>query len=777
MNPTICPTCHSPIPAHAPGGFCPACLLRDAEEPAPTGRGAPSLEEIATGFPQWEIVRLIGQGGMGFVYQVRQPGLDRTVALKILSPELGRDPTFAERFAREARALGKLNHPNIVAVYEHGESGGFFYLLMEFVDGVNLRQAMRAGRFTPEQALAIVPGICDALQAAHSQGVWHRDIKPENILLDRDGGVKIADFGIARMVGDPHGNFTLTMTGGALGSASYMAPEQHENPRDVDHRADIYSLGVVIYEMLTGELPLGRFPAPSQRAAVSNHIDKIVFRTLEKERELRQQSANEVKTDMQGAAKIAADTKRSAAPVSTEPRFSRLAIVGFVWAVAGMLHFLFPEMGYRMVSEFVPIAMLWIGLSSLPGSMILGWLAVWQIRRSDGRIRGLALAVCDGLIFPIFIINGLLIRAVSASTRPTGLVILALIVAATLLNWLILRSVWRSVAKDTPNRLMDVTMSWLAFGMAVVTVSILVVAPEMRTGANARQETARPRSVVPPRPAPAKNRSVPPDVETIVHWTIPIPVAGGKGDRSVELKGRLWAGAVSGDEYTSLTIAVGDRNWFPVCMIIGRGSNKSIQSHSDGKVLTGEAGIGNRKVEYAIGHPEKVKLNGMEMDLRRGRVFMIRPDGTPRQLAMFPPDFIPENELDGFAAGIPKEQFSHGIPAPVDRIQLEAVKQPEDDVPQVQEAMSAIIQAARERNARVFQNGFSKSFKETLKKEGESLDNFGDFGQSRFISANKLDATNAEVVVEANDGSQRRFTFRMVLEEGAWKLNELGSKP
>lgn len=302
MNPNFCPTCHTAIPDHAPGGFCPACLLRDADDSPTQVRLAPSVAEISEAFPQWEILALIGEGGMGFVYQIRQPALDRIVALKILSPELSRDPAFAERFAREARVLGKLNHPNIVTVYESGESGGFFYLVMEYVDGVNLRQAMRAGRFTPQQALAVVPGICDALQAAHAQGVWHRDIKPENILLDAQGNVKIVDFGIARLVGDPRRDFTLTRTGAALGSAAYMAPEQHEKPHDVDHRADIYSLGVVIYEMLTGELPLGRFPAPSAKAAVDARIDEIVFRTLEKEREMRQQSATEVKTDMQNAA-------------------------------------------------------------------------------------------------------------------------------------------------------------------------------------------------------------------------------------------------------------------------------------------------------------------------------------------------------------------------------------------------------------------------------------------------------------------------------------------
>ncbi len=299
MSTRTCPTCSQPIPADAPGGFCPACLLREADEPFSSGNEAPSVEEIAAAFPNLKVIRLLGRGGMGFVYEARQNDLERTVAIKVLSPQLGTDPTFAERFAREARILAKLQHPNIVTLFEHGEQGGFYYLLMEHVDGVNLRQAMQAGRFTPEQALAIVPAICDALQTAHTQGIWHRDIKPENILLDKEGRVKIADFGIARILGDPARNFTLTQTGNALGSSAYMAPEQFEDPRKIDHRSDIYSLGVVLYEMLTGELPLGRFPTPSQRAAVDARIDEIVLRTLEKERELRQQSATQVKAELQ----------------------------------------------------------------------------------------------------------------------------------------------------------------------------------------------------------------------------------------------------------------------------------------------------------------------------------------------------------------------------------------------------------------------------------------------------------------------------------------------
>src|SRR5438445_9025767 len=193
---------------------------------------------------------------MGFVFKARQSKIERLVALKILPRSLAADPAFAERFTREGRVLARLNHPNIVTVHDFGQANGFFYLLMEYVDGVNLRQAMRAGRFTPEQALAVVPKICDALQFAHNEGILHRDIKPENILLDAKGRVKIADFGIAKIIGTEsvlspqraeaaqEHKFT-----GVIGTPQYMAPEQLENPRKVDQRADIYSLGVVFYEM------------------------------------------------------------------------------------------------------------------------------------------------------------------------------------------------------------------------------------------------------------------------------------------------------------------------------------------------------------------------------------------------------------------------------------------------------------------------------------------------------------------------------------------------
>ena len=303
-----CPHCGGAIPGDAPQGLCPRCVLAGASLPTEAGRQpserlvAPPLEAVTAAFPDLEIVELIGVGGMGVVYKVRQPKLDRYAALKLLPQSLSADPAFAERFHREARFLARLNHPNIVTVFDFGQSGGFCYLLLEFVDGVNLRQAMRAGRFSPSEALAIVPHICGALQYAHDQGVLHRDIKPENILLDGRGRVKLADFGIAKLVTEPggaRGDITLTQSGARLGTAHYMAPEQIEKPSEVDHRADIYSLGVVFYELLTGELPIGRFAAPSEKADMDSRVDAIVFRALAKERELRQQSAGEVRTQVE----------------------------------------------------------------------------------------------------------------------------------------------------------------------------------------------------------------------------------------------------------------------------------------------------------------------------------------------------------------------------------------------------------------------------------------------------------------------------------------------
>lgn len=309
----ICSVCGRPLTPGAPEGLCPECLLQaglgtGVDIGPDTGGQAPrfvppQIEELAAKFPQLEILEFIGQGGMGAVYKARQKQLDRIVALKILPPQAGR-VGFAERFTREARALAKLNHPHIVTLYEFGQSDGLFYFLMEFVNGVNLRQLLGNSRISSREALAIVPQICEALQFAHDSGIVHRDIKPENILLDKKGQVKIADFGVAKMIAESLTEAAektttpgeLTEAGSTLGTPQYMAPEQIKNSAEVDHRADIYSLGVVFYQMLTGELPSSKIEPPSRKVHIDVRLDQVVLRALEKKPELRFQQVSDVKT-------------------------------------------------------------------------------------------------------------------------------------------------------------------------------------------------------------------------------------------------------------------------------------------------------------------------------------------------------------------------------------------------------------------------------------------------------------------------------------------------
>lgn len=355
-----CPDCGAQIPSAAPAGMCPKCLLAgvdsdlsDFSEPPgdgspppddpdrtlpldtierrlleanqPPGREspasphepkkgarqfAPSLEELQRLFPHLEIVELLGAGGMGAVYKARQPRLDRFVALKILSCPKEYHENFALRFEREAQLLAKLNHPNIVSIYDFGEiergaeenaENNLFYFMMEFVDGADLNRLIHAGGLEPGMALGLIPQICDALQFAHDEGITHRDIKPANILVDQKGNVRIADFGLAKLIksDDVEAMMTgLTMTGTSMGTPHYMAPEQWESPEKVDHRADIYSLGVVFYEMLTGERPHGVFAPPSSKTKVDDRIDSVVLRAMEREPDLRYQQASEVKEEV-----------------------------------------------------------------------------------------------------------------------------------------------------------------------------------------------------------------------------------------------------------------------------------------------------------------------------------------------------------------------------------------------------------------------------------------------------------------------------------------------
>jgi predicted Ser/Thr protein kinase len=367
-----------------------------ASETLPTRAGddppaAPPLPpaELAPFFPQFEILECLGRGGMGVVYKARQKSLDRLVALKLLAPERAEDPQFAARFEKEARALAALNHPHIVAVHDFGQAGGFYYLLMEFVDGLNLRQLLHSKRLTPKEALSIVPPVCDALQCAHDHGIVHRDIKPENLLIDKNGVVKIADFGIAKIVGsDPVSAGRQEGEAGAMaslphGTPDYAAPEQADG--NADHRADIYSVGVVLYEMLTGERPQGKIEAPSTRVQVDIRIDEIVLRALEKAPELRFATAAEFRTRVEEITRPPAfppylEKIRTTPAVlmtpETAPRWNhRIALAGVWWFA--LLPLVFWLADIPRVANTTQIA-LWLMVIAAP---LLGMLAGAKLRQ------------------------------------------------------------------------------------------------------------------------------------------------------------------------------------------------------------------------------------------------------------------------------------------------------------------------------------------------------------------------------------------------------------
>ncbi len=252
----------------------------------------PFVGRVVAGY---RVESVLGRGGMGTVYRALQISLGRAVALKILPEDLVGNAQFLDRFEREAGILSKLNHPNIVTVFDRGTVDGRPYLVMEYVEGTTLREVLRKGPLPAVDALRIVSSVLSALDHAHRHGIIHRDVKPENVLLSLGTLVKVADFGLSRLVG-PEEQTRLTRTHLLLGTFEYMAPEQRERARDADSRSDLYATGVVFYEMLTGELPIGRFDLPSQRrpGECDRRIDGIVERSLEKDPERRYQRAGEM---------------------------------------------------------------------------------------------------------------------------------------------------------------------------------------------------------------------------------------------------------------------------------------------------------------------------------------------------------------------------------------------------------------------------------------------------------------------------------------------------
>jgi serine/threonine protein kinase len=254
-------------------------------QPSFSGWQPPSLAEMQALLPQYEFITLIGRGGMGAVYKATQISLNRPVAIQVLPGDLMNDAeaNFAARFRQEALTMAKLSHPGIVIVYECGGAGGLLYIVMEFVDGTDVARMIQSqGKLAPELAATLLAQVCDALHYAHKNGVVHRDIKPANLLITREGQVKIADFGLAKH--NDEALMGLTKSNVAIGTPDFLAPEAWTPGTPLDARADLYSLGVTLYQMLTGEVPRGLWKMPSVKVGTDPRLDAIIDKAMQPDR-------------------------------------------------------------------------------------------------------------------------------------------------------------------------------------------------------------------------------------------------------------------------------------------------------------------------------------------------------------------------------------------------------------------------------------------------------------------------------------------------------------
>ena len=304
-----CLTCGEKVQrSHLIEGFCAKCLLsvNIAElEPIPTGRPL-TPAQLQRLFPNLEIIQCCGEGGMGTVYKARQPNLERFVAIKTLKEPLSSDPSFELRFAFEARTLARLKHPNIIGVYDFGKmenanpntGNDLFYLIMEYAGGTSLADLIEHNTLTWPRFLSIAFQVCDGLNHAHERGIVHRDIKPENILVNDEDHVWVSDFGLAKFSGNIATDQSLTQTGITLGSPHYMAPEQLDGSPSVDQRADIYSFGVVLAEMMRVLTQIG---IPQADSKLMLKMEAIILQATARSGEQRFQSVYELRQEISKA--------------------------------------------------------------------------------------------------------------------------------------------------------------------------------------------------------------------------------------------------------------------------------------------------------------------------------------------------------------------------------------------------------------------------------------------------------------------------------------------
>lgn len=279
-----CPRCGKPQPAKMlVGGLCAQCVARSVQVDflASTDAELEEKEPLSLNVQGYEVIELIGGGGMGEVYRAVMVARAREVAMKVVAGRLTRDPETTARFEAEVAALSQLDHPNVVRVLDHGEMpNGRHFLVMEYVDGCDLRRLLRVQRLEPERAIDIFLKVCAGVQHAHHRGLVHRDIKPANILIGLDDTVKVADFGLAKALVEESFAYGFTQTRDTFGTPYYVAPEVTQKAQSADARADVYALGVLLYELLSGAVPMGQFTPLSKRTGLDKRLDAVVARAL-----------------------------------------------------------------------------------------------------------------------------------------------------------------------------------------------------------------------------------------------------------------------------------------------------------------------------------------------------------------------------------------------------------------------------------------------------------------------------------------------------------------
>jgi len=256
-----------------------------------------NLQKKTVKIGNYVVTGKIGQGGIASIYKAKQESLNRDVAIKVLSTQLTDDPDIVRRFERESLVVANLSHPNIVHIIDKGRTGSRYYFVMDYIDGTSLREVIDAENIPLKNKIDMIVQVCKALDYAHKNGIIHRDIKPANILIDRQGNALVADFGIAQIVSTPDAEVTASDI--IMGTLSYMSPEQKISSTNVDQTTDIYAIGVIIYEILCGKKPQGRFKLPSEiNPELGMQYDKIISNCLAQEPKDRYQTAVELKDDL-----------------------------------------------------------------------------------------------------------------------------------------------------------------------------------------------------------------------------------------------------------------------------------------------------------------------------------------------------------------------------------------------------------------------------------------------------------------------------------------------